>query len=106
MRVIENSQLMFQKPPDKIIYAYGVQQQAVKELEEKYANFVVTHQGLPNEQFIDREFEDINHGLIVLDDLIQEIGNSKEMANLFTRDVHHKVSLFFFFNSTPITKFL
>ena len=97
MRVIENSQLMFQKPPDKIIYAYGVHQQAVKELEEKYANFVVTHQGLPNEQFIDREFEDINHGLIVLDDLIQEIGNSKEMANLFTRDVHHKVSLFFFF---------
>ena len=86
---------MFQKPPMKIIYCYGIHQEAVKELERKYPNLVVTHQGLPNEKFIDDEFENVDHGLIVLDDLIQEIGSSKEMANLFTRDVHHKVNTFF-----------
>ena len=97
MRVIQHSKKMFQKPPMKIIYCYGIHQEAVKELERKYPNLVVTHQGLPNEKFIDDEFENVDHGLIVLDDLIQEIGSSKEMANLFTRDVHHKVNTEFFF---------
>ena len=37
-----------------------------------------------------KEFDGKDHGLVVLDDLIHEIGSSKEMANIFVRHVHHK----------------
>lgn len=80
---------MFEKPPEKIIYAFGAYQESFKEIENNSPQ-VVLHHGLPTEDFIENTFQNLSHCLIILDDLIEEIGRSKEMCNLFIRDVHHK----------------
>ena len=89
MRLIRHSDTLFEKPPGKILYAYGIFQDCFKDLEQNYPN-VVLHEGIPSENFIDTEFANVSHGLIILDDLIEDIGRSKDMCNLFIRDVHHK----------------
>jgi hypothetical protein len=80
---------MFEKPPEKIIYCYGVYQDGFKELEENVTN-ISMHQGLPSEDFLDQEFDTTKYNLLILDDLINDVGKSKETADLFTRGMHHK----------------
>jgi hypothetical protein len=89
MKLIHNADKMFVEKPEKIVYAYGVFQEAFKELEGSVPNLIL-HEGLPTEKFIDEELDTSRYNFLVLDDLLEEIGKSKDICNLFTRGMHHK----------------
>ena len=99
MRLIKHSDSIFEQSPGKILYAYGIFQDSFEDLERKFPK-VVLHEGLPSEELISQEFADIKHGLIILDDLVEEIGRSREICNLFIRDMHHKnISVLFLYQN-------
>jgi hypothetical protein len=83
---------MFDRPISSILYCYGVYQDLFKTMKEESSTLVapITFiEGLPTAA----DFERLNDGgyhLIILDDLMQRINDSKEMANLFSRYCHHK----------------
>jgi hypothetical protein len=66
-------------PPDRIVYCYSQAHPGGFENVE----FV---QGLPDLE----QFDPCVNNLLVLDDLMHECENSKEMLGLFTVDSHHK----------------
>ncbi len=75
-------------PPKKILYCYGSFQPLFDDLERDIPRFTL-HQGLPNGAEID-EFADGEHGLVVLDDLMQQVVENPDVELLFTRGCHHR----------------
>ena len=90
LAVLRNSGEMYTTPPERILYAYGVKQKKIEELEIELPN-LSTHHGLPTLEMIEelKSPDEEGHSLLVLDDLMDEICKSSEMCSLFTRDVHH-----------------
>jgi hypothetical protein len=84
-KLIKNRNEMFTPPPGKIMYCYGVWQSAFSEIE----NIVEFKEGLPTKEDIE-EFADGNHNLMILDDLMSEISESKIAEKIFTMYSHHK----------------
>lgn len=76
------SENLFTEPPKRIIYCYGVWQSLFDRMTN--VEFV---EGLPSsfDNYIDG-----NHNIIILDDLQDEVTNSKEVEHLFTRGSHHQ----------------
>ena len=73
---------MFDVKPEKIYYCYGVYQKAFERMKDvEYVH------GLP-ESF--DKFQGPCHNLIIIDDLQDEVANSKAVEQLFTRDSHHR----------------
>ena len=89
IRLIKLSAVMFEEPPQKIVYSYGVYQDAFDDLEVAVPNLIF-HEGLPSENYLMEELDTTQHNFLILDDLIEEIGKSKEVCNMITRSVHHK----------------
>lgn len=73
---------MFNIEPKHVFYCYGVYQTKF----EQMPNVTFIH-GLP-ETF--EQFHGSQHNLIVIDDLQDEVANSKAVEQLFTRDSHHR----------------
>lgn len=85
-RLLENADSMIYPTPTKIIWCYGQYQQAYVELS----------QSMPHVQFMEGFPEDLKatidpneNNLIVLDDLMSEVSNDVQVANLFTKGSHH-----------------
>lgn len=76
-KVIENR--MIQPFPKTIVWCYGVYQ----ELYEEMPN-VIFHEGLPS------DLNQYSDALIVIDDLMSELGNDPQLTKLFTKFSHHK----------------
>jgi hypothetical protein len=89
MELIKNADKMFTTPPKTILFAYGIMQQAFKDLKDGQSN-IIFHEGIPSEEFMDEQLDLSEHNFLVLDDLIQEIASSKDACNIFTRTMHHK----------------
>jgi hypothetical protein len=72
------------KPTLNVLWCYGAKQELhnipIKNVNINYIN------GKPNESLLNSCKPDI----IVLDDLMEEIKNDEKMANIFTRESHHK----------------
>ena len=84
--LLKSKDTMFQAPPRKIIYCYSVWTKLFDDMEKKLdIEFV---QGMPQPDKIKGIF-DGQHHLICLDDLQQEVSNSKEAEKLFTQLSHH-----------------
>ena len=82
-KLITNKDIMFDIPPKKILYFYGVWQSLFNTLEKQYG--IEFHHGLP------KDIEDIGeHQLVILDDLQDEVVSCKETEKLFTQGSHHK----------------
>lgn len=74
-------------PPDKVIWFYGIFQELYNEIDN--VTFV---EGLPK-NFLDYIG---SHSLIVIDDLMAEVGDDKRLTSLFTKGCHHlNVSVIF-----------
>ena len=86
-KLLQHKNEMFDIPVHKIIYCYGVWQPLFDEM-EKYLD-INFHEGVPTIGTIN-EFVDGQHNIIVLDDLQDQVSNSLEAEQLFTRDSHHK----------------
>ena len=85
--------------PQQVFYCYGVYQKRFESLASKTNTNVELIQGLPEsfERFCGGGgggggggADGSNHNLIILDDLQDEVSNSKAVEKLFTRESHHK----------------
>jgi len=77
--------IFFNETPEKlkILWAYGQWQELYN---TKIPLCDIEYiEGLPNEE----EIKECNPHLIVLDDLMSELGNNVKLANLFTKGSHH-----------------
>lgn len=91
-RILKNHKLLFDlnAPILKVLWLYGVYQKAFNE--SISAVEIIYREGLPEEAEI---FENKPH-LIVIDDLMIELGANKKLTNLFTKHSHHhNISIFF-----------
>ena len=85
-RIIENVSVMFEEKVCKIYYFYTVWQTLFDRFQNKNVSFL---KGLPNEDIIEK-ISDSNHNLLILDDMQMSALNSSFIANLFSRESHHK----------------
>ena len=98
-KLLENANGMFEKPPTKIIYAYGQYQPLFEQMEERIPGLIL-HSGIPSREQID-EWTDptdtAHHTVIVLDDLAGQVTKSEEALFLFTVTAHHRCCSVIFF---------
>lgn len=87
-RLIENANVMFVEPPEKILYAYSEYQPLFDDMQEQ--SNLIFHEGLPDKQKIEEFTENGKHSLIILDDLISKIVQSEELLHLFSVTSHHR----------------
>ena len=86
-RFLKNISHMFgDTPTEKILYCYGVYQPLFDQMREDVPNLMF-HCGLPDVEEI--EALSGGHSLLILDDLMQEVVNSKTMQDLFCQHCHH-----------------
>ena len=94
IKLVQNSQVMVQPPPEDIVWCYGIYQDVFDTM--SHVKFV---QGLPD---VDA-FKGDRRTLIVIDDLMHEANDS--VSQIFTKGSHHRnLSVLFltqnlFFNS-------
>ena len=51
---------------------------------------VLFYKGLPPQGALVKWFKPDQHGILILDDLMEESGNDKWVLDLFTKDSHHR----------------
>ncbi|TKR73913.1 hypothetical protein L596_021158 [Steinernema carpocapsae] len=86
MKLLNQSDTLFQPPPSKIFWCYGVETADLQKLNENPKIELI--EGLPDLQQLtanDRE----NHKIVVLDDLGEELAAKKDSSAIFTRYAHH-----------------
>lgn len=87
-KLIQNMSEMFEPvTPRRVLYCYGVYQNEYQVMESRFP-FVTFQKGLPSDSDIEELSGD--HNLIVIDDLMNELINNKDMEKLFTQGAHHK----------------
>ena len=85
-RLIENKAEMFRTEPEKIYYFYTVWQPLFEKNLDKNITFL---HGLPDSKTIESISND-KHNLIILDDMQIKAMNDPYIANLFSRESHHR----------------
>lgn len=73
---------LIQPMPNNVIWCYGEHQEKLRELPEN----VRLTEGLSGLDMIDPS----KRNLLILDDLMHEVGNMQEIAELFTKGSHHR----------------
>ena len=81
--LLKYKKTMFEPPPVKILYCYGVWQLAFENVN------AIFHHDLPTTDYLDK-FADGRHCLVILDDLMDVVMKSEDMQRLFVRGSHHK----------------
>ena len=74
-------------PTKKVMYCYGIYQPLFDEI-KRVIPAIVFHEGLPDKEEM-MELSRDGHALLILDDLMQEVSNSKDMLDLFCQYSHH-----------------
>lgn len=78
--LLHHRQEMFSPVPDRVIWCYGIYQSLYDEIPD-----VTFLEGFPTN--LEEHFG--RYTLIIVDDLMSELGNNKRLTHLFTRDSHH-----------------
>jgi len=86
-KLLELGEEMIENAPEKIIWCYGEYQPVFEEMRRTLGNIEFI-EGMPSD--INQVINPTQRNLIVLDDLMTDTGDSKEMTNLVTRGCHHK----------------
>ena len=90
-KVLRNLRYMFNEPVDKVYYFYGVWQKLFDTIEAPNGEFI---KDLPTKEHLESIADD-KHNLIVIDDLQFSALNNAFIANLFSREAHHRnISVF------------
>jgi len=88
-RLLTRAQIMIEPPPERIIWCYKRWQPLFSEMQSRINNIVFV-QGIP-EQLNDDSFIDTRYpSLIVIDDLMRDAANSKDVCELFVEGSHHR----------------
>ena len=89
LELLKNRSLYFNPVLVRVVYAYGIWQTAFYNIDG--IKFVKGAEGLAGV-----EFNSSQPSILVVDDLIKELCNNKELSTLFTREMHHKnITVFF-----------
>ena len=88
-QLMRESTQMFTQPVHKILYCYGVYQNLYEEMEQIIPNLEF-HEGLPSQSKINELTQDMNHNLVILDDLALSVTKSSDMEQLFCQTSHHR----------------
>ena len=87
-KFLRNLPYMFgDTPTKKVMYCYGIYQPLFDEI-KRVIPVIVFHEGLPDKEEM-MELSRDGHALLILDDLMQEVSNSKDMLDLFCQYSHH-----------------
>ena len=90
-KMLHNLEHMFTTPVKKIYYFYGVWQKLFEVNSDLNVEYI---KDIPNEQFLE-ELETDNHNLVIIDDLQSSALNNSFIANLYSREAHHRnISVF------------
>ena len=76
---------LFASPPKTIYYCYGSWQEGFEKVKKGGVKF---HEGIPDNQLLPKWLP--NGCILVLDDLMDEGGNDKNVLDMFTKLSHHK----------------
>ena len=89
-RLLQNLPGMFQNIiPKRVLYCYGIWQPKFEQMEREF-DFIIFHEGLPTGEDIKTIGDSNMNNLVVLDDLLEDVLNSKEMETLMIRGCHHR----------------
>lgn len=80
--LLENINELINPIPTNVIWCYGEYQDRYRELPD----YVRLSDGLEGLKYIDKNLSN----LVILDDLMSEVGNNDEVAELFTKGSHHR----------------
>ena len=72
-------------PPSSILYCYGVYQPLFDDMKMTFGDDIRFVEGLPSSEDVDNLTLDGRHHIIILDDVMQKVVQSPEMALLFTQ---------------------
>ena len=87
-RLLDSLYRMTSVEPRKILYCYGTFQPLYADMQKDRPDMDFA-EGLPSKSDLE-ELSREGSSLVVLDDLMDEVNNSKEMQKLFTQYSHHK----------------
>ena len=79
---------LFYPPPKKVLYCYDRWQPRFDRMKKQ--SKVTFYKGLPPEGALAKWFKPQDHGILILDDLMEEGGSDKRVLDLFTKDSHHR----------------
>lgn len=88
-RLLEHKNDMFLPKLERVIYFYGQFQNEFNDM-EKHMPFLEFEQGLPNHDRIIELSDPNKHTLFILDDLMSDCVDNKDIGHLFTRTSHHR----------------
>ena len=83
--LLDHLEEFFVNPPTTIHYCYGAWQDGFRDMKDAGVQF---HEGVPTTFHLQKWFP--KGGLLVLDDLMVEGGEDKELLDLFTKHSHHQ----------------
>ena len=90
-KILRNLKNTFKDPVLKVYYFYGVWQRFFDNIEVPNVEFI---KDLPNKEHLELIADD-KHNLILIDDLLFSTLNNAFIANLFSREAHHRnISVF------------
>ena len=72
---------------ENVMYCYSIYQSLFDEMKRVIPG-IIFHEGLPDKEEMFELSKD-GHALLILDDLMQEVSNSKDMLDLFCQYSHH-----------------
>ena len=88
MTLLENARRLIHPPPENIVWFYGEETSTIRQVRSSYDNRIDLVQGIPSsfETYINPS----KNNLFVFDDLMEEVGNDKNVTTLFTKQSHHR----------------
>ena len=85
-RLLMENLEVFERKPKAIYYCASMYQPCFEEMFQAGIQF---HQGIPSEEELDQWFPE-GHGILILDDLMNEGSSDKRVLDLFTKHSHHR----------------
>lgn len=79
---------LFHPRPKKLVYCYDRWQPRFDRIKKQ--SKVLFYKGLPPQGALAKWFKPDQHGILILDDLMEESGNDKRVLDLFTKDSHYR----------------
>jgi len=77
---------LFYPKPKKVVYCYDRWQPRFDRMKKN----IKFYRGIPESDMVRKWFKPQDHGVLILDDLMEEGGNDKRVLDLFTKDSHHR----------------
>ena len=88
-RLLRHKDEMFNNPPQKVLYCYGIYQ-PLFEVMERDLPLITFRRGLPSEEELNDIGDENVCNLVLYDDLTDSVTSLLEMENLFVKGMHHR----------------